>query len=385
MDFHRRRILKAAGGVGLALIGGGGLFSVTRTPEKALAPWRHLDSDPPRDVRLDALRYAILAPNPHNRQPWKIRLSGDNSAVLYCDLDRRLPETDPCDRQTLIGFGCFVELARIAAAERGVRLDISEFPEGEFKDRLDDRPVAQLRFIPDTEMAKDPLFAWIPKRRSSRVPFDLSRPVAQEILADLVTGPNFGVKLFTTADIGLVADLRKLTTEAFVVEAATQRTWLESVHLTRIGKSEIEARPDGISVGGPLLDSLAVAGLLSREQMAQSGSFAYGSGLDLVKAAMANTPAYGWIVTDGNSRREQLAAGRAYVRMNLAAARAGLGFHPNSQSLQEFPEMAEKERQVHARLGAHGGQRVQMLVRLGYGAPVPATPRWPLESHLQGV
>jgi hypothetical protein len=385
MDFHRRRILKAAGGVGLALIGAGGLFSVTRTPEKALAPWRHLDSDPPRDVRLDALRYAILAPNPHNRQPWKIRLSGDDSAVLYCDLDRRLPETDPCDRQTLIGFGCFVELARIAAAERGVRLDISEFPEGEFKDRLDGRPVALLRFVPDAEFAKDPLFAWIPERRSNKVPFDLSRPVAPEILADLVTGPNFGVKLFTTAETGLVADLRKLTTEAFVVEAATQRTWLESVHLTRIGKSEIEARPDGISLGGPLLDSLAMAGLLSREQIAQSDSIAYGSGLDLIKATMANTPAYGWIVTDGNSRREQLAAGRAYVRMNLAAARAGLGFHPNSQSLQEYPEMAEKERLVHERLGVHGGQRVQMLVRLGYGAPVPVTPRWPLESRLLGA
>jgi hypothetical protein len=385
MDFHRRGILQAAGGMGLALVGGGGLFAITRTPEKALAPWRNLDRDPPGDVRLDALRYAILAPNPHNRQPWKVRLSGGDAAALYCDLDRRLPETDPNDRQTLIGFGCFIELARIAAAERGVRLEFSEFPEGEFKDRLDDRPVAQLRFVPDAEMAKDPLFAWIPKRRSNKVPFDLSRPVAQEVLADLVIGPNFGVKLFATAEIGLVADLRKLTTEAFVVEAATQRTWLESVHLTRIGKSEIEARPDGISLGGPLLDSLAMAGLLSREQMAQSGSIAYGSGLDLIKATMANTPAYGWIVTDGNSRREQLAAGRAYVRMNLAAARAGLGFHPNSQSLQEFPEMAEKERQVHERLGAHGGQRVQMLVRLGYGAPVPATPRWPLESHLQGA
>jgi len=385
MDFSRRRILRAGGGVGLALIGGGGLFSVTRTPEKALAPWHHLDSDPPRDVRLDALRYAILAPNPHNRQPWKFRLSGGDSAVLYCDLDRRLPETDPYDRQTLIGFGCFIELARMAAAERGVRLDISEFPEGEFKDRLDDRPVALLRFVPRAAIAKDPLFAWIPKRRSNKVPFDLSRPVAQEILTDLVNGPNFGVKLFTTAEIGLVADLRKLTTEAFVVEAATQRTWLESVRLTRIGKSEIEARPDGISLGGILLDSLAMVGLLSREQIAQPGSIAYGSGLDLIKAAMANTPAYGWIVTDGNSRREQLATGRAYVRMNLAAARAGLGFHPNSQALQEYPEMAEKERLVHERLGVHGRQRVQMLVRLGYGAPVPATPRWPLESHLLGA
>jgi hypothetical protein len=177
MDFPRRRILKTAGGVGLALIGGGCLFSITRTPETALAPWRDLDGDPPRDARLDALRYAILAPNPHNRQPWKIRLSGRDSAILHCDLDRRLPETDPYDRQTLIGFGCFIELAHIAASERGVRLDVSEFPEGEFEDRLDGRPVAILRFVPDAKIARDPLIAWIPKRRSSKVPFDMSRPV----------------------------------------------------------------------------------------------------------------------------------------------------------------------------------------------------------------
>ena len=66
---------------------------------------------------------------------------------------------------------------------------------------------------------------------------------------------------------------------------------------------------------------------------------------------MAATPAYGWVITDGNTRRDQLAAGRAYVRMNLAATRAGLGFHPNSQSLQEYPEMADKRREVHELLG----------------------------------
>ena len=33
------------------------------------------------DVRLDALAYAILAPNPHNMQPWKIELDGDEAYV----------------------------------------------------------------------------------------------------------------------------------------------------------------------------------------------------------------------------------------------------------------------------------------------------------------
>jgi hypothetical protein len=116
--------------------------------------------------------------------------------------------------------------------------------------------------------------------------------------------------------------------------------------------------------------------------MARTDSMAYTSGLDLVQSAMAATPAYGWVITDGNTRRDELAAGRAYVRMNLAATRAGLGFHPNSQSLQEYPEMADTLRDIHELLDVRSGRRVQMLVRLGYGAPAPAAPRWPLATRL---
>jgi hypothetical protein len=382
MGLSRRTVLQAAGGAGLALIGTGGLFSVSRTPEKALQAWRAIDEAATGDIRLDALRYAILAPSPHNRQPWQIRLSGTDIATLSCDLDRRLAETDPGDRQTTIGFGCFIELARIAAAERGVRMELTEFPDGKPTDRLDQRPIAVLRFVSEPMTVRDSLFPFIPQRRSNKAPFDLSRPVAPRVLAELAGQPRFGAQIVTSAEPDMVASLRRLTWSAFAIEAATQRTWLESVNLTRIGKAEIEAQPDGITVGGPFLDALALTGLLSRQQMARTDSIAYNSGLDLIKSAMTATPAYGWVITDANTRGDQLAAGRAYVRMNLAATRAGLGFHPNSQALQEYPEMAEKLREVHELLGVRAGRRLQMLVRLGYGAPAPATPRWPLATHL---
>jgi nitroreductase len=382
MALSRRTVLRTAGGAGLALIGAGGLFAVSRTPDHALQAWRAIDEPATGDIRLDALRYAILAPNPHNRQPWRIALSDTEIATLSCDLDRRLAETDPFDRQTTIGFGCFIELARIAAAERGVRMEVTEFPDGEPADRLDRRPIAVLRFVSDPATGKDALFPLIRLRRSNRAPFDMSRPVAAGVLAELVGEQAFGAHIVTSGEADLVAALRELTWRAFSIEAATQRTWLESVNLTRIGKSEIEAQPDGIAVGGPVLEALALTGLLSRQQMARTNSMAYNSGLDLIRSAMAATPAYGWVITDGNSRHDQLAAGRAYVRMNLAATRAGLGFHPNSQALQEYPEMAEKLRDLHDLLDVGAGRRVQMLVRLGYGAPAPATPRWPLASHL---
>ena len=107
MTSHRRTILLAVGGAALALVGAGGVFVATRRPSAALKPWDDLQTTT-LDMRLNAFRHAILAPNPHNRQPWQIQLVGTDQAVITCDLDKRLPETDPFDRQITIGFGAFL-------------------------------------------------------------------------------------------------------------------------------------------------------------------------------------------------------------------------------------------------------------------------------------
>ena len=51
----------------------------------------------------------------------------------------------------------------------------------------------------------------------------------------------------------------------------------------------------------------------------------------------AATPAYLWIVSEGNWRAQQIDAGRAYARDALAGKAAGLAMHPNEQALQEHP------------------------------------------------
>jgi nitroreductase len=386
MVMSRRTAIRAAGGASLMLIGGGGTFAVTRTPHRALKAWSDIQDAPPTDVRLDAFRHAILAPNPHNRQPWQIQLIGSDQAVITCDLDRRLPETDPLDRQILIGFGCFLELARIAAAERGVRMEIKPFPEGVPADRLDRRPIASLRFVADPATPKDSLFAFIPSRHSAKQPFDTTRPIDARSLDKLTAHRQPGLLIATSNDAALVQKVRAQTWDAWNIELKTQRTWMETVKLMRIGKAEIEANPDAVSVGSPFLDTLALFGQLSREQFATPGTSAYQATIDRYRPVMATAMGYAWIVTDDNTRVEQLAAGRAYVRMNLDAARQGLGFHPISQALQEFPEMAKAYGDMHATLGvplsAQNRQRVQMLVRLGYGPMANKTPRWQLQHKL---
>jgi hypothetical protein len=54
-----------------------------------------------------------------------------------------------------------------------------------------------------------------------------------------------------------------------------------------------------------------------------------------------STPAFFWMITEGNDRKTQVSAGRAYVRAQLAATLHGLSMQPISQALQEYPEVAK--------------------------------------------
>ncbi|MEL7117096.1 MAG: twin-arginine translocation pathway signal protein, partial [Pseudomonadota bacterium] len=125
---NRRAFLRLTGGGVILAAAGATTFASTRTPTDALAPWAEAGGY--ADPRMRALSHAILAPNPHNRQPWKVALIGDDQAVLYFDTDRQLPFTDPFDRQLTIGLGCFLELMRMAAAADGYQADVALFPEG---------------------------------------------------------------------------------------------------------------------------------------------------------------------------------------------------------------------------------------------------------------
>lgn len=371
---NRRTFIAGASGT-LALVAAAGTWRVTRMPRTAIQPWK-LDPEPPTDVRLDAFRHAILAPNPHNRQPWLIRLEGSDSAILSCDLDKRLPETDPFDRQITIGFGTFIELARIAAAERGVRMEVQPFPEGEPRPRLDSRPIARLTFAPAPEIIHDPLFAAILSRRTNREVYDPRPPQPGQLARLTADGIN------TSADTTLMRRLRAITVAAITREMTTQDKLMESVRLMRIGHGEIDAKPDGIPLSGPMIEATAALGLTSHESLADQKSSASKIGLDGLTKIYGSVPAAMWIVTPGNSRAEQIEAGRLYARANLRATSLGLAMHPMSQALQEYSEMAPLFVAARQLLGVGDGACLQMLARLGHAPDVTPAPRWPVERHI---
>ena len=367
----------------LALIGGGVILAATaslaaiatRQPRTAGLPWGQAGVG--EEVRHRALSYALLAPNPHNRQPWLVDLREAGVVMLYVDTAKLLPHTDPFNRQITIGLGCFLELMRMAASHEGQRVEITPFPEG-FDDRaLDARPVARAVFTVDPSVVPDPLFAHVLDRRSNKEPYDLARPLPADTLEKLAVASN--ARFGGTIDAKEIADWRAFTHEALRIEIETPHTFKESVDLLRIGRAEVDANPDGIDFTGPMFEVLGAAGLMTRESSLDTSSEAYQAGLDAVFANTDTAMGHVWLVTEGNSRPDQIATGADWLRVNLAATAAGVAFQPLSQALQEYPEMAALYRDLHARLAPQGGT-VQMLARIGYGPTVDPSPRWPLEA-----
>lgn len=378
MSLSRRQTLALLGG-GFIAAAASTAWYVTRPLETALAPWAQAGSYD--DPRLHALSYAILAPNPHNRQPWLVELQGTDTVVLHVDRERLLPHTDPYSRQITIGLGCFLELMRMAALERGMDVDITPFPEGGDPLALDGRPVAHCTFRP-TDAAPDPLFAHVMQRRTLKEPFDTTRPVDPTTLARVAATARASI-VAGTADPAKVAEFRRLTHDALLIEIETPRTYRESVDLFRIGRAEVDANPDGIDFTGPMFEALHLAGLFNREVALDTGSMSYRQGIAAVLANADTAMAHIWQVTPGNTRADQIATGRDWLRLNLAATAAGLGIQPLSQALQEYPEMAAHYAEIHEMLAPDGGT-VQMFARLGYGQAVGRSPRWPLEDKLIG-
>ena len=379
----RRALIMTGSASILVLSTGSCMLASSRRMDAVREPWRQA-AEGFGDARLNALAYAILAPNPHNRQPWQVRLDGTDAMTIYCDMERLLPETDPPNRQITIGFGAFLELLRQAAAEQGYRAEITPFPEGEPQPVLDERPIAFVRLVRDASVTPDPLFGHALARRTNREKFDLEKPLTADTASALVSlsqdGSDTPVNITSAPDT--VSKLRDISLRAWHIETGTPRTHHESTRLMRVGSAAIKANPDGVSLDGAVMEAMKLAGILSPEKLETPGTLAYKETQSFYDGLIESAPTFSWLTTPGNSRIEQLQTGARWVRLHLAATQLGVAMHPLSQVLQEFPEMASCYDEIHDLLGISAPARIQGLFRLGYASQPAASPRWPLMSRM---
>lgn len=348
-------------------------------PDPAAA-WRNPGAGE-TDPRRFALAHAILAPNPHNMQPWLVALEGADTIVFHIDRTRLLPVTDPPNRQITLGCGAFLELLDIAARQTGHRADIALWPEGEPQPALDDRPIAQIRLVRDDAVVKDPLHAAIAARRTNRTPYQKRVPLSADLAT--VTAVEGPLRAGFANDAPTVAKMRDLVWRGWSREAATPAAMRESVNVMRIGAAEIARHRDGLVLEGPAIEVLHAVGMVKPADLLDPNSSASKQGAAMWKKLADSAPAFVWLAGEDNSRATQIGAGRAWARMNLEATALGLAVHPWSMALEEYPEMADLYAEQQAMLGGTPAAPVQMLARIGYAGPVHPTPRRGLEAVLR--
>jgi len=377
----------------IRLIGGGVVFSATagltacsrEMPPEAIAAWQ--GPKPEADVRKWILSYAILAPHSHNLQSWLVDLRTPNEIMLYCDLTRLLPETDPYYRQIMMSHGTFLELVDIAARERGIRTNIELFPQGEFgPEEIDQRPVAHIRLVSDPSIVKDPLFAEILKRHTNREAYDISKTVPADAVQDMADSMKsypirFGFVGLDQPDA--LEKHRAIAAEAWRIELTTPAKILETYKVLRVGASEIAKYRDGISINEPFLSLLVRLGLFDRSKAPKPDDSATVDQIENFNKNLESTPGFLWMITEGNGRTAQVNAGRAYVRVQLTGTAHGISMQPHQQALQEYPEQQASYKEIHNLLDAPSPRyTVQMWARLGYGPQIEPAPRRGLEAHI---
>ena len=388
MHMDRRKFIRVAGGgviASAATLPLAGCALSSDYPPAAIAAWRGPGNDV-TDVRRWILSYAILAPHSHNLQSWLVDLSVPGEILLSCDLTRLLPETDPLSRQIMMSHGTFLELLALAARRKGLRADIELFPQGEFGPaKLDARPVARIRLTPDASIKPDPLFDQILKRHTNREAYEQREPPAAALRAIEGSVAMHAVRPGFTgaAQSDALRQHRAIASEAWRIELVTPRTIMESYKVLRVGPSEIAQHRDGLSINTPMVRALTMLGLFDRSKAPGADDSATTGQIKDFNAKIATTPAFFWLVTEGNDRKTQVNAGRAYARAQLAATAQGLSMQPLSQALQEYREQAGPYAAIHALLQAPPPRyTVQMWTRLGYAPPVQPAPRRGLNAHI---
>lgn len=376
----------------LRILGGGAITAAlpplsgcsSDLPEDAIAAWRGPAAGV--DLRRWVLAHAILAPHSHNLQSWLVDLREPGVITLRIDRTRLLPETDPYSRQMTMSQGTFLELLDQAARQRGHRAVLEPFPQGEWGPAgPDDRPSARVQLVADASVQPDPLFAQVFRRHTNRASYD-GRPIdpaAVQALRDSVAGYPVQLGITGASDTAALQAHRDIALRAWRIELTTPRTLLESYRVLRVGPREIASHRDGLSINAPMVRAMVALGLFDRSQPSAPDSAAIRSQIDTFHESLQSTPAFFWLTSADNSRRTQLAAGRAYVRAQLAATAQGLSMHPLQQALQEYPEQAVPYAEIRSLLGAsQPAQTVQMWARLGRGPAIGPAPRRGVQAHV---
>jgi hypothetical protein len=303
----------------------------------------------------DLVRYATLAANGHNTQPWRFIARAGGLSVLP-DFARRTPVVDPDDHHLWISLGCAAENLLIAAAARGQAgaVAMREDTSGIDIDLVAAAPT------------EDGLFAAIPLRQSTRSTYD-GKMASNDTLAALQSAASderVDVRLLTSSadrerllDFVVQGNSMQMDDPAFVAELLA---WIRFDPDTAISKA------DGLYAacsGNPTLPDWLGRRIFPLVFRKQSENDKYAEHVRSSSGVAVFTGAR-------ESPADWVQVGRSFQRFALRATALGLR-HAHINQPVEVPAL---RREFAQWLGV-GGARPDLVVRFGYAQALPMSLR----------
>ncbi len=313
-------------------------------------------SVPPARALEELVRYATLAANSHNTQPWRFRLE-PGAITIKPDWSRRCAAVDPDDHHLYASLGCAAENLVVAAAAHGFNAAVQFDDTADGAVRIELSPLAP---------ADSPLFRAIPARQSTRAEYT-SEPVAPAILAELeAAARDDGVFVqFYTAK-GDLERLLELVVAGNTTQMRDEAFMRELKHWIRFNEGAAVKTRDGLfsaSSGNPRVPNW-VGDLVFR--------FAFTEASENDKYARQLRSSAGAVafVAESETRASWVQVGRSSQRFALQATALGI-----KQSFINQPvEVPALRAQLADFLGL-SGRRPDLLMRFGYGTALPMSLR----------
>jgi nitroreductase len=298
-----------------------------------------------------ALAVAVRAPSIHNTQPWIWRL-GPDGLVLRADRSRQLAVADPDGHSLLVSCGAALHLTEVALRAQGWQIETTLLPDAADRDALAGfRPSG--RGEPDPQATEEAEAAL--RRRSDRRPF-AARPVPpdeaeelQSIASDASARVHFPTQEDQRIDLAVAvswADRVERDDEAYKAE---MNRWVRD--------PEVHAMADGVPLGAiPHVPAES-----PRHADVPLRDFEVGvTGKLLIDRDVDEKPIIGVVLTDFDNPIDHLQAGRAMMRLMIAAEQRGLSTCPLSQAV-DFAAFRTRVQRVMGWVG-----HPQIMLRVGY-------------------